>query len=204
VRYLGLTIVLAGLALFTLTVMPEAQGQGTTYPVRMNVFSDPGFHAQDIDMPPNITLKLSAFGINDIVEAPPPFVDVVGDLGPVDPFTGVQAFAGESSGTVTGIPGVDVELTLVINHHNGEIGGFYRMGTGGELPGGQAIEYRIKGKEATATPVTVTPSPTSTSAATPTPTPTATPGPRSRTLLSTSWPIRRTSSPRSRCPPTSR
>jgi hypothetical protein len=152
----------------------EAGGQGDvpygSYPVRMNVLSDPYGHAPYIQMPANIKLTLSQGSSEDVFSGPSPFITVDEDLDK-DAF-GDYEVSMAGSGSVAGHQNVQALLTGQLI--DGVFTGIYTLGGGMSLPGGP-IEYRVKAKEGTPTP-TATHSGQPTSTPAPTNTPVATPG----------------------------
>jgi hypothetical protein len=69
----------------------------------------------------------------------PPFVNIEGAS--FDAAAGM--FSGTTSGTVAGVPNVGISFEGATNMETGRIAFIYTIGTGGELPGGQDITYRI-------------------------------------------------------------
>jgi hypothetical protein len=151
-----------------------------SYPVLMNVLTDPAGHAPFIQMPHEIKLTLVPSGFEDAFLGPAPFVPVDNDVDK-DAFGEFEVNM-TGSGTVAGHQDIEVSLTGLINDE-GDFVGVYTMGEDGDLPGGQPIEYQVK-LNPSSPPVTFTPQPT----ATPTPTlagPTSTPAPPTSTPAGT-------------------
>jgi hypothetical protein len=148
----------------------EVDGAGSvpygSFPVRMNVLSDPYGHALFIQMPANIKLTLSEGSSEDVFSGPAPFIAVGEDLDK-DAF-GEYEVNMSGSGSVAGHQ--DVQALLTGNIIDGVFTGIYTLGGGMSLPGGP-IEYRVKAKEDTPTPTSTQPA-----QATSTPAPTSTPG----------------------------
>ena len=104
------------------------------------VVSDNGRHNGTINLGAQLT---GDFAVSDdgglAIRHGTPFVDIVNAQ--YDRATG--RFTGESRGTVAGFPNVGVRAEGMVDLATGRIQFNYTMGTGGELPGGQAITYAI-------------------------------------------------------------
>lgn len=99
--------------------------------------ADPGGHNRFIDL---CRFLVSLFSVQGTITIshPAPFVGITGTYNST---TG--AFSATGRGTVAGIPNVGVRAEGTVNTTTGRITMIYTMGTGGELPGGQAITYSI-------------------------------------------------------------
>lgn len=137
-----------------------------SYTVEMNVMSGEG-HQPFIQMPHSIKLTLSRTPYEGFT-GPAPFVEVRGNTSSdfyKDTITGEWDFVLSGNGTVAGYENVSVTFTG--HFDNGALTGVYTMGADNELPGGYAIEYRVKNSTI---PATYTRTPTATPTVTATPT----------------------------------
>lgn len=100
---------------------------------------DPGGHNRVINLCPQLTGEFGITVASITIRHRPPFVDIVGAQ--FDTTSG--AFRGSGRGTVAGMPNVGVVADGTANAQTGAIVFTYTMGTGGELPGGRPITYRI-------------------------------------------------------------
>lgn len=100
---------------------------------------DPGRQNAAINLCPQLTGAFDIAVASITIRHRAPFVDIVGAQ--YDAASG--AFRGTARGTVAGIPNVGITAEGTANAQTGSIVFTYTMGTGGELPGGRAITYRI-------------------------------------------------------------
>jgi hypothetical protein len=103
-----------------------------------NIFDVPDTWPYTLDI--TLTVTLEQDGSLTITGAAP-WVDVSGTLGSG---TYPDEFVATGTGTVAGVENVGVELDARLIFQEGLIFGSYTMGTGGELPGGESIEYSIE------------------------------------------------------------
>jgi hypothetical protein len=112
-----------------------------TYDINIVGVSDPGGHRQFTgDPPPRIDIRVN--GGNFTATGQAPWVRVDGTI------DGAGRFRAEGRGTVAGRANVMVTFEGQIEMSSPHrLNGSYRMGAGGELPGGQAIEFRLQGQK---------------------------------------------------------
>jgi len=112
-----------------------------TYDINIVGVSDPGGHRQFTgDPPPRIDIRVN--GSNFTATGQAPWVRVDGTI------DSQGRFRAEGRGTVAGRANVMVTFEGQIEMSSPHrLNGSYRMGTGGELPGGQAIEFRLQGQK---------------------------------------------------------
>ena len=121
----------------TTTSVP-ATATGVWVPTSCTVMLDPRGHDVFIAMCSQLNSFQLTQGSITIVH-PAPFVNITGDFDPVS-----GNFTATGRGTVAGFPNVGVRGEGTINISTGQARMNYTMGTGGELPGGQAITYAIQ------------------------------------------------------------
>jgi hypothetical protein len=100
---------------------------------------DPGRHNLVINLCPQLTGPFEISVASITIRHRSPFVDIIGAQ--YDTTSG--AFRGTARGTVAGFPNVGISADGTANAQTGTVVFNYTMGTGGELPGGRPITYRI-------------------------------------------------------------
>lgn len=112
-----------------------------TYEVNVVDCSDPGGHRRFTGDPPS-RIDIQANGSNFTATGQPPWVRVDGTI------DNTGRFRAEGRGTVAGFPNTLVifegQIDMASPHR---LNGSYRMGAGGELPGGQAVDFRLQGRK---------------------------------------------------------
>jgi outer membrane lipoprotein SlyB len=118
---------------------PRTTADGIYRCVEVVVVSDEGRHNGTIALGPQLTGNFDVREGSISIRHPAPFVDIVGAQ--FDTASG--AFSGTAVGPVAGSPTVGVRADGTVTTSTGRIVFNYAMGTGGELPGGRPIVYRI-------------------------------------------------------------
>jgi hypothetical protein len=150
------TAVTAGTATVTATskAAPDARGQATVqvlpvagqYRVTITVQTDTGGNHAAINLSSVVTVDVAVDGATVTLTGAPPWVAVTG------PLSANYSFVADGRGTVAGIADVAVRSTgrfdpvLTAAGAVSQLTSQYRMGTGGELSGGQQIIYRVEGQ----------------------------------------------------------
>jgi hypothetical protein len=112
-----------------------------TYEIAIVGVGDPGGHRPFTGDPPPL-IQIQVTGSNFTATGSAPWVRVDGTI------DASGRFQASGRGTVAGRSNVMVtfEGNIELTSPN-RLTGTYRMGTGGELPGGQAIEFRLQGQK---------------------------------------------------------
>jgi hypothetical protein len=118
---------------------PRTTADGIYRCVEVVVVSDEGRHNGTIALGPQLTGNFDVREGSISIRHAAPFVDIVGAQ--FDTASG--AFSGTAIGPVAGSPTVGVRADGTVTTSTGRIVFNYAMGTGGELPGGRPIVYRI-------------------------------------------------------------
>ncbi len=118
---------------------PRTTANGVYRCVAVNIVSDAGRHNGPINLGPQLTGNFMVSEGSITIRHPAPFIDIVGAS--FDTASG--RFTGDARGTVAGFPNVGVRAAGTVDTNTGRMEFDYTMGTGGELPGGQPITYRI-------------------------------------------------------------
>lgn len=112
---------------------------GTADCTRCEIVDDAGRQNVAINLCPQLTGAFDISVASITIRHRAPFVDIVGAQ--YDAASG--AFRGTARGTVAGIANAGITAEGTANAQTGSIVFTYTMGTGGELPGGRPITYRI-------------------------------------------------------------
>jgi hypothetical protein len=101
-----------------------------------DILSDPGGHAEFIEMPDALKLDVSPGSV--VIEGPAPWVTAIGEI------NDDGSIVTTGRGTVAGFPDIVVIFDGTISMD--QIAGEYIMGAEGGLPGGQPITYLVIGE----------------------------------------------------------
>jgi len=150
------TAVTAGTVTVTATskAVPGARGQATVqvpplagrYRVTITVQTDTGGNHAAVNLSSVVTVDVAVDGTTITLTGDPPWVAVTGLL------SSNYSFVADGSGTVAGVADVAVRSTgrfdpvLTAASAVSQLTSQYRMGTGGELSGGQQVIYRVEGQ----------------------------------------------------------
>lgn len=146
----GVIVVVLALGSVLLAMAPVHAAGGdppaeAEFAVDIVLASDPGSDADFVGMPSNVTLRFEYFG-QEVGElrGPQPVIEVGGNT-IKEPGGGWSLFHG-GAGPLHGIQLVDCIFDGHLSADATALYGTYRMGTEGELPGGEEVVYQVRPK----------------------------------------------------------